>query len=126
VIFTALATEERDPKTFKSEVIPLLTAKLAKNVQGYLDNIAYLYVAQADVEKPANEESNPQRRILLTASTGKYQCKNRGGRLGNYIEDPDMDTVFELAFDEGPAQPNPAIATAAVTDKPNPKPKPEV
>jgi len=97
-IFTALAAVVQDERTQKKSVGPFLTDRLSSQMPAYVDNVAYLYVTSADPEKPAGD-NNPLKRILLTSPSGKYTAKDRGGKLGGYLENPDMNMIFRLLFD---------------------------
>lgn len=90
-IFTALAAEERD-KYNKSHLKPSLNGKLSSEAQGFLDIVVYMYIKEVDGE---------QVRLLLTSSTESVQAKDRSDRLPPVVENPTMETIHGIVFDQG-------------------------
>lgn len=69
VIFTALETEEKDPKNGKLMKYPDLPGKLKRKVPAIFDNVLYYYI---------KEDGDVQRRMILTTATSNIIAKNRG------------------------------------------------
>lgn len=88
-IFTALEKSDKDNKTGKVKTKPSLSGKLANEVAGFLDIVAYQYTKVHEDEL---------RRYLLTGSHEQYVAKDRSDNLPLTIESPTMDKVFGFAF----------------------------
>lgn len=84
-IFTALAKQDKNPKTGVTKTKPSLSGKVADEVAGFLDIVSYLYTKEVDGE---------QRRMLLCGSTQDHIAKDRTGKLEQVIWDPDMNTIW--------------------------------
>lgn len=91
VVFTALAMSDKDPRTGLSKTKPQLSGKLSSEVAGFMDIVVYMYMKQVDGEN---------QRLLLTAATDTQVAKDRTGRLPAVIENPTMNTLHQLAFDQ--------------------------
>jgi phage nucleotide-binding protein len=85
VIFICLAMEDKDETDGSVRVRPSLTAKLAEDVFGYVDVVAYLFLGENDNKEPV--------RKLLTQPKGKYLAKDRFGVLGLGMVEP---TGYEI------------------------------
>lgn len=84
VIFTALVTEVKDPKTGKMKKLPDLPGKLAPKVPAIFDNVLYYYMKEFVVDGIPE-----QKRLLLTTKTEDTVAKNRGSdKLPAVIEVP--------------------------------------
>lgn len=84
-ILTALAQTKRDTDGSVS-TMPDLPGKLAADIPGFIDIVAYLYV---DVEKGETE------RRLLTSPTKRYMAKDRTGSLGKVVVNPTFPELWE-------------------------------
>jgi hypothetical protein len=91
-IFTALAKDDRNPKTGIVTVKPSLPGKLASEVAAFLDIVMYYYVKE--VKGPENKTEF--RRLLLTQKTDTEVAKDRSGKLPQVIESPTMSTINTL------------------------------
>ena len=84
-IFTALAKQDKNQKTGVTKTKPSLSGKVADEVAGFLDIVAYLYTKEVDGE---------QRRMLLCGATQDHIAKDRTGKLEQVIQDPTMATIW--------------------------------
>lgn len=84
-IFTALAKQDKNPKTGVTKTKPSLSGKVADEVAGFLDIVSYLYTKEVDSE---------QKRMLLCGATQDHVAKDRTGKLEQVIVDPDMTTIW--------------------------------
>jgi phage nucleotide-binding protein len=91
-VFTALAKEDKDPKTGVKSEMPSLPGKLAPEVAGFVDIVAFLYVKVVDSEF---------KRLLLTLGTDKHVAKDRTDKLPQIMEDPTMETILAHINGEG-------------------------
>lgn len=87
VIFTCLAKENKDETDGKIKVMPNLTDKLAYDVMGYVDIVAYMFV----------DDSSGERK-LLTQPKGKYIAKDRTNKLGIGLKNPTAYEILIKAF----------------------------
>lgn len=85
-IFTALAKEDKNPRTGKSKTLPSLQGKVAQEVPAFLDVVLYYYI------KRVNEE---EKRLLLAAPTETIIAKDRTARLPIVTEDPTMAKLYK-------------------------------
>jgi phage nucleotide-binding protein len=85
-IFTALAKEEKNPRTGAIEKMPYLSGKLAGEVAAFLDIVVYYYV------KYFNDE---QIRIICTQATDDVVAKDRTGKLPELLEFPTMEEIMK-------------------------------
>lgn len=88
-IFTALAKEDKDPKTGKLKNRPSLSGKLANEVAGFLDIVGYLYTKPID---------GVYHRLLLTQPTDQHVAKDRSDNFPQILQDPTMETVYDIAM----------------------------
>jgi len=84
-IFTALAKQDKNQKTGVTKTKPSLSGKVADEVAGFLDIVAYLYTKEVDGE---------QKRVLLSHATQDTIAKDRTGKLEQTILDPTMFTIW--------------------------------
>ena len=107
VIFTALPRETKDSISGEVKVGPSITPKLAEDVVGYLDVIAYMTTRTKD-----NETS----RFIMFQPTGQYLAKDRSSRLPAFMKNPVFSDILGIAL-------NNAKAPAASTPKASPASK---
>lgn len=86
-IFTALLKTDKNNRTGAIKRKPSLSGKLADEVSGFLDIVAYLYAKEIDGE---------QRRILLCGQTEDTVAKDRSNNLPITIEEPVMAKIWQL------------------------------
>lgn len=86
-IFTALVKSEKNPRTGAMKRKPSLSGKLADEVAGFLDIVAYLYAKEIDGEN---------KRLLLCGQTEDTVAKDRSNKLPMTIEDPTMAKLWEI------------------------------
>lgn len=91
VIFTALAIEEKNPKTGLTEFRPSLNGKLSREVSGFMDIVGYVYT------KPIDEKLC---RMMLTGTTDTHQAKDRSNRLPQVLQNPSMKTIHDIIFED--------------------------
>lgn len=84
-IFTALAKSDRNPRTGVTKTKPYLSGKVADEVAGFLDIVAYLYTKEVDGE---------QKRMLLCGATQDNVAKDRTDKLDQVIVEPTMATIW--------------------------------
>jgi len=91
VIFTALTNEVKDERTGVVKTLPALTGKLAVEVPGFLDIVAYLSVAEQD---------GAEVRVLVTDMTTRVLAKHRapisGVRLPKALMNPLMGQIYQV------------------------------
>lgn len=90
-IFTALKKEDKNDRTGMVTTLPSLSGKLAGEVAAFLDIVAYYYVKRVGSGDDAEE-----RRLLLTQKTETIIAKDRTRRLPMVVEDPTMQSLFNL------------------------------
>lgn len=99
VIFTALASEVKDEKTGVVKVYPALTGKLATEIPGFLDVVAYLSVAEQD---------GAEIRVLVTDMTSRIMAKHRtpisGVRLPKFLKNPTMKQIYQVVCEQKPLE----------------------
>jgi hypothetical protein len=86
-IFTALVKQDKNPRTGAMKRKPSLSGKLADEVSGFLDIVAYLYAKEIDGEN---------KRILLCGQTEDTVAKDRSNKLPMTIEDPTMESIWQI------------------------------
>lgn len=84
-IFTCTRTDDRDPRTGVTTILPNLSNKLAKEVAALVDEVLYYYV------KAVGDE---YKRLLLTTKTEKVVAKDRSDNLPPLMEDPTMQQIY--------------------------------
>ncbi len=87
-IFTALAVTDKD-KLGEVKTRPGLSGKLSAEVGGFVDILAYQYVKVIDGELV---------RLLSTAGTEKFMCKDRSDKLPPVIKNPTMQIIYDTIF----------------------------
>jgi len=95
-IFTALEDWDKDEQSKKHNFMPLLTGKSQKEVPGFFDIVARMWV----IDDPDRE--GEQLRLLQTVSTTKVRAKDRTGKLPailGEVEPPTMELIYKLALD---------------------------
>lgn len=86
-IFTALAQTDKDVRTGVLLTKPSLSGKVANEVGGFIDILAYLYVKK-------DKDSDELVRMLLTTRTDKEAAKDRSGKLPQVIKNPSMQLIL--------------------------------
>lgn len=96
VFFTAGASTQQDPRTKEYKAWPSLTGKLTFEIPGLVEIVGYLAVVDVDGD---GENPDTTERWLFVQPTGKFEAKDRteGGMLGEYIENPTLPQIFDLA-----------------------------
>jgi phage nucleotide-binding protein len=84
-IFTALSKIDKNPRTGASKTKPYLSGKVADEVAGFLDIVAYLYTKEVDGQ---------QKRMLLCGATQDNVAKDRTDKLDQVIQSPTMSTIW--------------------------------
>ena len=107
VILTALERVDIDKRTQLSRKKPSLSGKVADEVSGFLDIVAYLYVQ--DIEKVNT-------RILLTGNIPGTVAKDRSGQLPLQIANPTMKIIFDYINGDGKVEANLERATMPATE----------
>lgn len=90
-IFTALAKDDKNARTGFVTTKPSLSGKMADEVAGFLDVVAYYYVKQIGDGSDAEFK-----RLLLTQKTDAQVAKDRTGKLPMIIEAPTMQAIHDL------------------------------
>jgi len=90
VIFTALDATDRDNRG-RTITRVNLAGKLSGEVPGFVDIVAYMYI------KVRNDELQ---RLLLTGATDTVTAKDRSNRLPRVLEEPSMETIYELISEQ--------------------------
>jgi hypothetical protein len=89
VIFIA-SSQEKEDATKQLRIIPNLSGKLAKEVQGFLDCVGFL-------RSVANDKGEVARRLDLVG-TAKFDAKHRfTGAKTNFLSNPTMAKLYALA-----------------------------
>lgn len=92
-IATALEDAEVDKLTGEVQIWPALQGSVQKKLPAYFDLV--FYHSATETEKDGKKETV---RWILTANTGKYQGKDRSGRLPRVMKDVDFGDVFDMVF----------------------------
>ena len=90
VIFTSLAKTDKDPLALKRETMPSMSGKMAGEVSGLLDIVAYMYIRQVKVDG-----KDTQVRCLLTKKTERQVAKDRTNSLQTVIAEPTMQILYD-------------------------------
>jgi hypothetical protein len=90
-IFTALAKDDKNPKTGLITMKPSLPGKLASEVAAFLDVVVYYYVKEVK-----SDGKSEYKRLLLTQKTDTEVAKDRSGKLPQVIESPTMKSINQL------------------------------
>lgn len=85
-IFTALPKADKNPRTGVTRTKPYLSGKVADEVAGFLDIVAYLYTKEVDGE---------QKRMLLCGATQDNVAKDRTDKLDQVIQLPTMSAIWK-------------------------------
>lgn len=85
IIFTALKKDDRNQMTGLTRRKPALSGRVADEVAGFLDIVAYLYVVEHEGENI---------RALLCGATQDTVAKDRTGKLPQVIQRPTMSTIW--------------------------------
>ena len=84
VIFTALATVDKDDNTGKQITRPSFNGKLGAEIPAFMDTVLYMYI---------KEFNGGQQRLLLSKKTARHLAKDRSNRLPAVIEEPTMELI---------------------------------
>lgn len=96
IIFTCLSAQVKDEIDGSIFVKPALAGKtFADEVCAYVDIVGYLFV-----QKKGKEDGEIIRKLLVQ-SQGKYIAKDRSGKLGKIIENPDFTKILKLINEKG-------------------------
>lgn len=112
-IFTAPSLVDKDDVTKKTTISPMMAGKLRKEVQGYMDVVAYLVAGEA-------ADGQPIRRRLYLQSNGKFDAKCRlTPQSLTHIDDPTMAKLMQslLGYDVLTSPPPQTSSKPAVADK---------
>lgn len=93
-LFSALTSEDKDPKTGKIFLKPGFPGKLRNEVAAFLDIVVYMYMKE--VPDPQDAAQSIQKRMLLTGATDKHIAKDRSNKLPMVLPDPTMKRIYEL------------------------------
>lgn len=85
-IFTALSKADRNQRTGVTRTKPYLSGKVADEVAGFLDIVAYLYTKEVD---------GTQKRMLLCGATQDNVAKDRTDKLDQVILEPNMSIIWK-------------------------------
>ncbi len=91
VIFTALATSEKDAKSGIIKTKPSFSGKLKDEIAGFVDEVVFLY------KKAMTDEI---KRLLLTTGTDQQVAKDRSDKLPAIIEEPTMMKLYSIIFEK--------------------------
>lgn len=84
-IFTALAKADKNQRTGVTRTKPYLSGKVADEVAGFLDIVAYLYTKEVE---------GTQKRMLLCGATQDNVAKDRTDKLDQVILEPTMSIIW--------------------------------
>lgn len=92
-IFCALDQTVKDEKDGSISILPSLPGKLAQEICGFLDIVAYMQVRStpAQGDKPAGVQ-----RYLQLQPSGKINAKSRYRALGTFIMEPTVGKMVDL------------------------------
>ena len=90
-IFTALVKTDKNMRTGSIKRKPSLNGKVADEVAGFLDIVAYLYVKEVD---------QVNKRMLLCGQTEDTVAKDRTAKLPTVVENPTMATIWNAVRTE--------------------------
>lgn len=90
-IFTALMKSDKDKLTSRVAKKPSLPGKMADQVAGMFDLVAYMYKKSIETNEGVEE-----RRLLLTAATETITAKDRSGKLPTVMPDPTMRDMYNI------------------------------
>lgn len=94
VIFTALASSSVDQITGVTSIEPNLSGKLAHEVPGYCDVVGYLSVKTPTLREQKEGRVEPVRTLQVTQSSNVQTARNRGGKLGQEMQNPTLSRIF--------------------------------
>jgi phage nucleotide-binding protein len=86
-IFTALAKDDKNPRTGKTKTLPSLSGKVAAEVPAFLDVVVYYYLKRV---------GDDEQRLLLCNATEGNIAKDRTSKLPMVMESPTMEKLFTL------------------------------
>lgn len=84
-IFTALMKQDKNPRTGAVKKKPSLSGKVADEVAGFLDIVAYLYTKEIE---------GTNKRVLLCGATEDTVAKDRTDTLPQVIVEPTMSLIW--------------------------------
>jgi phage nucleotide-binding protein len=90
-IFTALLKNDKDKLSSKVSKKPSLPGKMADQVAGMFDLVAYMYKKSIETSDGVEE-----RRLLLTAATETITAKDRSGKLPTVMPEPTMLDMYNI------------------------------
>jgi hypothetical protein len=96
-IFTALDRKDQNKRTGLTEHRPSLSGKVADEVAGFIDIVAYMYNKFLPVQGGMDGETE-NHRFLLTQKTDEYVAKDRSNKLPQVVQDPDMKVLHQLIY----------------------------
>lgn len=97
-IFCALDQTVKDEKDGSVSILPSLPGKLAQEICGFLDIVAYMLVKPVAAQ---NGAAPGVQRYMQVQPSGKINAKSRYRALGTYIQDPTVGKIVEL-ISKGP------------------------
>lgn len=105
-IFTALVRVDKNSRTGKETMMPMLSGKLASEVAAFLDVVGYYYIK--------TDDEGDLKRWLLTTKTEEQVAKDRSGMLPMVIEEPTMKDLFDLMYPPVAKKPKVAVSPESV------------
>lgn len=90
VIFTALMKTDKDKLSSKVAKKPSLPGKMADQVAGMFDLVAYMYKKKIEAEGTEKEI-----RLLLTEATETITAKDRSGKLPAIMQEPTLKDIYD-------------------------------
>lgn len=93
LVVTALEEPETDKLTGEVKVWPMLKGSVQRKLPAYFDLVLYHYGKEVEVD--GKKKTVP---CVLTCNSGKYQGKDRSGKLPQTMQAPDFKIVFETIF----------------------------
>lgn len=90
-IFTALMKSDKDKLSSKVAKKPSLPGKMADQVAGMFDLVAYMYKKSIETNEGVEE-----RRLLLTQATETITAKDRSGKLPAVLQEPTMKEMYDM------------------------------
>jgi len=93
-IMTCHLADDKDDKTGIIKKAPDLPGKLKKQIAGFFDVVAYMYVKDIEKEDDAGNKIKEEHRLLMTAATDRITAKDRTDRLPRIVVDPTMEQLY--------------------------------
>lgn len=95
-LFTCHAKTDVDDNTGYVKYLPSLPGKLAVEIAGFVDVVAYMYVKNEKEVLADKTQVDRFVRKMLFQSNGTYMCKDRTAALGTVVEEPTVPKLWEL------------------------------